>query len=175
MTSLARQGPTDSVRAALAAAGELKQYADLMNSARVLWGIVVLVAIIALAMLGQRVSPPSSTPTAGKSDRTCDVDAPKELKAVAQHWCDNGLVSKVAVTVDEKNVITVIHFSPNGAQTFQLQSTSIVSTFRTLTEQMAGASPGRDISVAVQGSNDQRIAACARRTTDKSATCEVSE
>jgi hypothetical protein len=145
------------------------------NSVRVLWGIAVIMAIIALAMLGQRVSPPSSTPTAGKSDRKCDVDAPKELKAVAQHWCDNGLVSKVAVTVDDKNVITVIHFSPNGAQTFQLQSASIVHTFRTLTEEMAGASPGRDISVAVQGSNDQRIAACARRTTDKSATCEVSE
>ena len=72
-------------------------------------------------------------------------------------------------------MITVIHFSPNGAQAFQLQSASIVNTFRTLTEEMAGASPGRDISVAVQGPNDQRIAACARRTTDKSATCEVSE
>ena len=67
-----------------------------MNSRRLLWGIAVIMAIIALAMLGQRVSPPSSTPTAGKSDRKCDVDAPKELKAVAQHWCDNGLVSKVA-------------------------------------------------------------------------------
>jgi len=145
-----------------------------MNSARGMWGVVVLVAIIALAMLGQRVSPPSSTPTAGKSDRKCDVDAPKELKAVAQHWCNNGLVSKVAVTVDEKNVVTVIHFSPNGAQTFQLQSASIVNTFRTLTEEMAGAAPGRDISVAVQGPADQRVAACARRTTDKSATCEIS-
>jgi hypothetical protein len=144
-----------------------------LNSARILWGIAAIMAIIALAMVGQRVSPPSST--AGRSDRKCEVDAPKELKSVAQHWCDNGLVSKVAVTVDEKNVIAVIHFSPNGAQTFQLQSASIVNAFRTLTEEMAGAAPGRDISVAVQGSADQRVAACARRTTDKSATCETSE
>ena len=146
-----------------------------MNAAGIMWSVAVLVAIVALAMLGQRVSPPGSNPTAGKSERTCEVDAPKELETAARHWCDNGLVSKVAVTVDEKTVVTVVHFSPNGAQTFQLQSTNLVNTFRALTEELAGASPGRDVSVAIQGSADQRVAACVRRTTDKTAACEVSD
>ncbi|HUQ89811.1 MAG TPA: hypothetical protein VM096_19770 [Vicinamibacterales bacterium] len=146
-----------------------------MRPNRALWSIVILIAIAVLAAVGQRISPTTSTPTAGKSDRKCDVDAPKELKQVAQHWCVSGIVAKVAVRVDENNVVTVVHFSPNGGQAFQLQSANIVNTFRTLTDEMAGASPGRNVSVAVQAASDERIAACARRLTDKSAICEVSE
>jgi hypothetical protein len=144
-----------------------------MNSRRFTWGIVIVIAVIVLAMIGERVSPANSSPTAGKSDRSCKVDAPEQLRAAANHWCSNGLVARVAVTVDEKTVIAIVHFSPNGAQTFQLQGASIVSTFRTLTEEMAAASPGRDVSVAVHDFGDHRLAACARRTADASATCSV--
>lgn len=144
-----------------------------MNTRRVKWGIVIVIAVIVLAMVGQRVSPAGSAPTAGKSDRSCKVDAPEPLRATANKWCSNGLVARVAVTVDEKSVITVVNFSPNGAQTFQLQSASIVSNFQTLTEEMAAASKGRDVSVAIHDAGDHRLAACARRTTDASATCSV--
>jgi hypothetical protein len=144
-----------------------------MNTRRIMWGIVVIFAVLVLAMVGQRVSPAGSAPTAGKSDRSCKVDAPEPLRAAANNWCSNGLVARVAVTVDDTHVITVVNFSPNGAHIFQLQSAGIVNTFRTLTEDMAAASTGRDVSVAIHDASDHRIAACARRTTDASATCGV--
>ena len=143
-----------------------------MNTLRLSWGIVIALAVIVLVIVGRRVSPPSSTPTARESDRTCAVDAPDALRAAAERWCANGLVSRVGVTVDERNVVMAVQFSPNGAQTFQLQSASIVNTFRTLTEEMAAASPGRDVSVAVQGAANHRVVACARLRTDASATCK---
>jgi hypothetical protein len=144
-----------------------------MNTRRIMWGIVVVIAVIVLAMVGQRVSPAASAPTAGKSDRSCKVDAPEQLLAAANRWCHNGLVARVAVTVDEKTVITIVNFSPNGAQTFQLQGGGIISTFRTLTEELAAAAAGRDISVAIHDPSDNRIAGCARRTPDAAATCSV--
>jgi hypothetical protein len=144
-----------------------------MNTLRFTWGIVIVIAVIVLAMIGERVSPTNSSPTAGKSDRSCKVDAPEPLRAAANRWCSNGLVARVAVTADDKAVVTVVNFSPNGAQTFQLQGAGILSTFRTLTEELAAASPGRDVSVAVHDFADHRLAACARRTADASATCSV--
>lgn len=144
-----------------------------MKTNRTAWGIVIVAAMIVLALVGHRISPPGSTPTAGKSDRTCNVDAPEALKAAAQHWCASDLVSRVAVTVEEKSVITVVQFSPNGGQTFQLQGASILENFRTLTEEMAAASPGRDVAVQIQGAAERRVAGCARLRTGGAATCKV--
>jgi hypothetical protein len=131
-----------------------------------------VIGVVALGFMGQKLSPPQMAP-AGDSvgKKACDVDAPKDLHDAAKRWCADGLFQKVAVTGDQKNVIAVMRFNANGAQTWQLQSGLLTGEFRNLTEQMAAAAPGRDLSIALHDAADRRVGACARTAADAAATC----
>jgi hypothetical protein len=136
---------------------------------------VVIVAVIALAMAGQRLAPPQQGPSGGQSNEPCRVEALTEMKAAAEQWCANGLFSRVSVTGDKENVIAVAQFSPNGGQIWQIQSSGLLATFPGLTEKMVTAAGGRNVSVSVHDPADQRVAACARATTDTEAKCELKQ
>ena len=143
-----------------------------LANARLLVTVVAVVGVIALAYVGERFSPPAMAPAGGSIQKqACDVDAPQPLHAAAKRWCADGLFQKVAVTGDQKNVIAVARFNPNGAQTWQLQSGLLIGEFRNLTDQMATAAPGKDLSIALHDAADRRVGACARTATDASATC----
>jgi len=143
-----------------------------LANARLLVTVGAVVGVIVLAYVGQRLSPPAMAPAGGGIQKqACDVDAPQPLHAAAKRWCADGLFQKVAVTGDQKNVIAVMRFNANGAQTWQLQSGLLTGEFRNLTEQMAAAAPGRDLSIALHDAADRRVGACARTTADASATC----
>jgi hypothetical protein len=148
----------------------------LSNTVRWTLGFVILAAVIALAMLGQRISPPQQGPSGAQSNEPCKVDTLLAgLDAAAKQWCANGLFSRVSITGDKENVIAVAQFSPNGSQIWQIQSNGLLATFPGLTEQMAGAAGGRNVSVSVHDAADQRVAACARANTDKEAKCELKQ
>ena len=135
-------------------------------------GAATVVAVIALAFMGQKLSPPQMAPAGGSlGKKSCDVDAPQALHAVAKRWCADGLFQKMAVTGDAKNVSAVARFNANGAQTWELQSGLLIGEFRNLTDQMAASAPGKDLSIALHDAADRRVGACARTTTDASATC----
>lgn len=141
--------------------------------ARITLAAAVIVGAATLALLGQRLSPPVLTPTGSDSRSSCKVEAPEALRAAAQHWCTNGLFARVSVTGDDKNVIAVAQFSPNGAQVWQIQTSALLPTFRGLTEEMAAAAKGRDVSISVHDAADRRVGACARAAADKAATCAL--
>ena len=132
----------------------------------------MLIAIVLLAVAGERLAPPVQTPTGSDARATCHVEAPEALRAAAQQWCTNGLFARVSVTADAQHVITVAQLSTNGAQVWQIQNTGLMSSFRELTNQMAAASSGRDVSISVQDAADRRLAACARDG-NTVATCEL--
>lgn len=136
-------------------------------------GLGGLFAILGLAIAGERLSPPMMAPVGGGSKKGCDVDAPKALHAAAKKWCADGLFSRAAVTGDEKNVIAVMQFTPNGAQTWELQSGLLMGEFRGLTDQMAADAAGKDIAVDLHDAADRRVGSCARATTDRAATCST--
>jgi hypothetical protein len=110
-------------------------------------------------------------PVGDSRKKGCDVDAPEALKAAAKKWCADGLFSRAAVTGDDQHVIAVMQFTPNGAQTWELQSGLLMGEFRGLTEQLASAAPGKDISIALHDAADRRVGACARTSADTAATC----
>ena len=143
------------------------------DAARWIVGIAILTAVIALAMLGQRVSPPQQGPSGAQSSAPCTVEALDDLKAAASQWCANGLFARVSVTGDQENVIAVAQFSPNGAQIWQIQNAGLMATFPGLTERIAAAAKGRHVSVDVHDAADRRVAACVRRNSDASARCEL--
>jgi hypothetical protein len=136
-------------------------------------GVTLVAAIVALAIAGQRFAPPNQTPAGGDvKGQHCDVDAPEPLHAAAQRWCANDLFLKAIVTTaDAENVIAVMQFTPNGAQTWQLQSGLLAGEFRMLTDQLAAAAGGRNVSVALNDAGERRVGACSRRATDAAATC----
>lgn len=103
--------------------------------------------------------------------RGCDVDAPPSLHPAAKKWCADGLFSRAAVTGDDKNVIAAMQFTPNGAQTWELQSGLLMGEFVGLTDQMASAAPGKNISIDLHDAADRRVGVCARATTDTAAKC----
>jgi hypothetical protein len=139
---------------------------------KVTTGVGVVLAILVLAGAGQRLSPPMMAPVGGDSKkRGCDVDAPQALHPAAKKWCANGLFSRAAVTGDDQNVIAVMQFTPNGAQTWELQSGLLMGEFTGLTDQMASAAPGKNISIDLHDAADRRVGACARATIDSAATC----
>ncbi len=135
--------------------------------------VAILVAIVALALIGQRYVPTQQAANSAESKQSCKVEAPDELKPVAKYWCAIGLFKSVHVAIEKENVITVLQFSPNGAQAWQMQSAGLIGEFRSNTDRMAAAAPGKDISVDVHDAKDERVAACARLKTEAAAKCEV--
>lgn len=138
-----------------------------------MWALGALAAIVALAMLGQRVAPPQQAANSAEARQSCKIEAPDDFKAAGRRWCAVELFARVSVTADKDNLITVAQFSPNGAQAWQLQSTGLVGEFRMLTDRMASESSGRNVAVDVHDAADQRVAACARLSTEAAAVCEV--
>lgn len=139
---------------------------------RALAAIAILVAIVALAVAGERIAPPVQAPVAADSRKQkCSVDAPEPLHAAAKEWCGNGLFLKVTVTTEGKDVIGAMQFTPNGAQSWELQSPLLIGDFRRLTDQLASAAAGRDVSVSLNDAGDRRVGACARAATDTTAAC----
>lgn len=139
---------------------------------RTLATVGILIAVVVFAAVGGRLSPPQVT-GGGSGNQGCKVEAPAAVQAAAQKWCDLGLFTRVAVTGDAKHVIAVAHFSADAAQTWQIQGASLLIRFGALTEQIAAVSPGKNISVAVHDPAERRLAACARTTTDASASCST--
>lgn len=148
-------------------------FSTMKKSLRLALTVAILAGVAVLALLGSRLAPPVLTPTGSDSRSSCKVEAPQALRAAAQHWCTNGLFARVSVTGDDQHVIAVAQFSPNGAQVWQIQTSGLLPTFRGLTEQMAGAAKGRDVSISVHDAADRRVAACARVPTDAAAKCEL--
>ena len=136
-------------------------------------GVKLVAAIVALAIAGQRFAPPNQTPAGGDvKGQHCDVDAPEPLHAAAKRWCADGLfVKAIVTTADPQNVIAVMQFTPNGAQTWQLQSGLLMGEFRSLTDQLAAAAGGTNISVALNDAGDRRVGACQRKSNEAAATC----
>jgi hypothetical protein len=134
--------------------------------------LAVVLAIAALAAIGQRVAPPQQAANSAESRQACKLDAPDELKAAGTHWCAIGLFSRVTVSTKDDNVIAVLQFSQNGAQAWQMQNAGLIGEFRTNTDRMAAAAKGMNVAVDVHDAADKRIAACARLSTDAAAQCE---
>jgi hypothetical protein len=131
-----------------------------------------VIGVLALAFMGQKLAPPQMAPAGGGvQKKNCDVDAPQPMHAAAKKWCADGLFQKVAVTGDQKNIIAVARFNPNGAQTWQLQSGLLMGEFRMLTEQMAAAAPGKNVAIDLHDAADRRVGSCARTPADATATC----
>ena len=149
--------------------------AKLNTTARWTIGIVVLAAMIGLAILGQRLSPPQQGPSGAQSNEPCKVETLPGFEASAKQWCANGLFSRVSITGDQENVIAVAQFSTNGSQIWQIQSNGLLATFPGLTEKMVAAAGGRNVSVSVHDAADRRVAACARATTDTVAKCDLKQ
>jgi hypothetical protein len=136
--------------------------------------VAILIAIVVLAMAGERFAPPVQTPVAAASSRQkCDVDAPEVLHAAAKLWCKDGLFLKVTVTTNEKAIVGAMQFTPNGAQTWELQSSLLIDDFRRLTDQMSTAAGGRDVGISLNDAGDRRVGACARAKGDANAVCST--
>jgi len=144
-----------------------------MSRSYLMWALSALAGIAGLVMLGLRIAPPQQASNSAEAKQACKVDSPDELKAVSKYWCAIGLFKTVHVTLDKENVITVLQFSPNGAQAWQMQSAGLLGEFRSNTDRMASAAPGKNVSVDVHDAADERVAACARLTTEAAAKCEV--
>jgi len=137
------------------------------------WVLAVLAGIGALVAIGLRVAPPQQASNSAEAKQSCKVESPDELKAVAKYWCAIGLFKSVHVTIDKENVITVLQFSPNGAQAWQMQGAGLIGDFRANTDRMAASAPGKNVSVDVHDAADNRVAACARLNTEPAAKCEA--
>jgi hypothetical protein len=140
--------------------------------ASIITGVALVAAAIALAVAGQLFAPPNLAPVGGDTRQQCDVEAPEPLHAAAKRWCDDGLFLKAIVTAaDAQNVVAVMQFTPNGAQAWQLQSGLLMGEFRTLTDRLADAAGGRNVSVALNDPGDRRVGVCERKSTDAATTC----
>ena len=136
--------------------------------------IGIMIAIVVLAIVGERIAPAVQGPVAAASSKQkCDVDAPKPLHDAAKLWCKDGLFLKVTVTTNEKTVIGAMQFTPNGAQTWELQSSLLIDDFKRLTNQMAKEAGGWDVGIVLNDSGDRRVGACARAKEDAAAVCST--
>jgi hypothetical protein len=143
------------------------------KATRAMLSVAIVVAVIALAMLGQRLSPPQQGPSGAQSGEPCKIEAIDGLQSAANHWCANGLFAHVVVSGDKEHVVAVAQLSSNGAQVWQIQNAGLMATFPGLTDKMAAAAGGRSVSVSVHDAADRRVATCARMNTDAAARCDL--
>jgi hypothetical protein len=143
-----------------------------MSRSYLMWAVATLAAIAGLVTLGLRIAPTQQASNSAESRQSCKVESPDELKAVSKYWCAIGLFKSVHVTIEKENVITVLQFSQNGMQAWQMQSAGLIGEFRTNTDRMASVAKGKNVSVDVHDAADKRVAACARLSTDAAAKCE---
>ena len=144
-----------------------------MGRTYLIGGAAVLAAIFGLATIGARYAPTQQASNSAESKQSCKVESPDELKQAAKYWCAIGLFSRVSLAIKDKDLIAVLLLSPNGGQAWQMQSAGLIGDFRTNTDRLAAAAPGKNISVDVHDASDKRIAACARLTTEAAAKCEA--
>ena len=135
--------------------------------------LAVLAAIAVLVGIGLRVAPAQQASNSAESRQSCKVEAPDELKPAAAHWCAIGLFSRVTISTKDQDLIAVLLLSQNGMQAWQMQSAGIIGDFRTNTDRMAAMATGKNVSVDVHDAKDERVAACARLSTEAAAKCEV--
>ena len=140
-----------------------------------IWALAVLAGIVALVLVGQRVAPPQRAANSAEARQSCKIEAPDELHSAARQWCAIGLFSRVTISTKDDNLIAVLQFSQNGAQAWQMQGAGLVGELRQNTDRMAAEAKGRNISVDVHDPADERIAACARLSTEAAAKCEVKQ
>ena len=138
-----------------------------------LWVTAVFVAIAGLILIGQRIAPPQRAANSAEARQSCKVESPDELKSHARYWCAIGLFSHVTLSTKDDHLIAVLQLSQNGAQAWQMQGAGLVGEFRQNTDRMAAEAKGKNISVDVHDPSDERIAACARLSTEAEAKCEV--
>jgi hypothetical protein len=134
-------------------------------------GVVLLLAIAVLTTIGLRMAPMEQAANSAESRQTCEVEAPEALRASARDWCANGLLALIKVTEERENLVVIVRFNPNGAHIWQLQNSNLLGSFKSLTDRMAAAANGRNIAVSIHDASDNRLAACARLSTDAAATC----
>ena len=138
-----------------------------------LWALAAFLGIATFVALGLRVAPPQQASNSAESRQACKLDAPEALKAAAAQWCAVGLFRSVTVTEDKENVITVLQFSMNGGDAWKMQNTGLLLEFRNMTDRIANDAKGKNVAVDVHDASDQRVAACARLTTEEMAKCEA--
>lgn len=136
------------------------------------WAVSLFVAIAALIAIGLRVAPPQQASNSAESRQECQLDAPEPLRAAAAQWCAIGLFKSVTVTADPENAIAVLQLSVNGGDVWKMQSNGIMNDFRNLTDRLASDAKGLNVAVDVHDASDQRVAACARLSTEAEAKCE---
>ena len=142
-------------------------------AARVVIGIAMVIAIAVLAVVGERFAPPARAPVGGamSTNQKCSVEAPESLHDAARQWCASGLFLKATITTNENTVVGVMQFTPNGAQTWELQSTLLITEFRRLTDQLFAAANGWDVGISLNDAGDRRVGGCARGRADAAALC----
>jgi len=144
------------------------------TAVRITLAAAILAAIVVLAIVGERIAPAVQAPVAAASSKQkCDVNAPEPLHAAAKLWCKDGLFLKVTITTNEKAIVGAMQFTPNGAQTWELQSSLLIGDFRRLTDQLAAAAGGRDVGISINDAGDRRVGACARVSGDAAAVCST--
>ena len=117
--------------------------------------------------------PPQQAANSAESRQACKAKSPDELRAAAAQWCAIGLFSRVTISTKDDDVIAVLQFSQSGAEPWQMQSAGLIGEFRTNTDRMAANAKSKNLSVDVHDAADERIAACARLSTESAAKCEV--
>ena len=137
------------------------------------WAVSALLAIATLTAVGLRVAPAQQASNSAESRQSCQLEAPEPLRAAAAQACAIGLFKSVTVTADKENAIAVLQFSINGADAWEMQAGGIMNDFRNLTDRLASDAKGRNVAVDVHDPSDQRVAACARLTTEPMAKCEA--
>ena len=94
------------------------------------------------------------------------------MRASAQEWCANGLFANIKVTEEAENVIAVAQFNTNGSARVAVAERNLLGSFESMTEKMAAQRQGEKRRGLVQDGADERIAACARLSTEAAAKCE---
>lgn len=113
------------------------------------WTVTILIALIGLTI--SAASRSGSKPRAGTSatmtaSAPCTVDAPSDVRAAAQHWCDGGLFTSISVSHDAGRLVVLLQLSDKGSTLWRRDRHLVLNQFR----RIAGPLPaGADVTVAL--------------------------
>lgn len=113
------------------------------------WTVTILIALVGFTI--SAASRSGSKPVPGNSRSTvaaapCTVDAPADVHAAAEHWCQAGLFTSISVSHDAGRLVVLLRLSDKGSTLWHRDRHLVLNQFR----RIAGPLPaGADVNIAL--------------------------
>ncbi len=140
------------------------------------FGIVPLLALLALVALRSPSPPPRGQPVGANAvlepEEPCTIEAPATFRPMAENWCDGGFFTKINISTDANNIVVLQQFSKKGQRTWEDHRRDHLKRLRSLTDAMS-TSNKMNVAFTLHGTDGQMLGGVTWNRAAPESTCDA--